>query len=248
MAAAGAGGAVVTGGARGIGLEICRVLVAAGHTVILADTDVEAAHASAAELSRAGPGRAVGVRCDVVDEHEVEAAAALAVAEGGSLQVWVNNAGITRDMTMRRMTLADFRAVLDVHLVGAWLGTRAGAAHMREQGSGSIINISSISGKVGNIGQTNYSAAKAGLVGLTKAAAKELAHVGVRVNAVQPGLIDTDMVRAMRPDIVEARIKDIPLGRIGDASEIASVVGFLAGPESSYMTGTVLEVTGGRHM
>jgi len=242
------GGAVVTGGAQGIGLEIGRALVRLGMVVVLADLDLDRADAAAAELTAVGPGRAVGTRCDVTDEGDVEAAAARAVEVAGWLAAWVNNAGITRDMTMRRMTLADFRAVIDVHLVGAWLGTRAAAARMREQGSGSIVNISSISGKVGNAGQTNYSAAKAGLVGLTKAAAKELAHVGVRVNAVQPGLIDTEMVAAMRPDIVAARITDIPLGRLGDPAEIASVVAFLVGPESSYMTGTVLEITGGRHM
>jgi len=241
-------GAVVTGSARGIGLAIAAVLVRAGMTVVLADLDGPGAEAAAVELSAGGPGRAVGARCDVTDEDEVEAAAARAVTEAGSLEVWVNNAGITRDATIRRMTLADFRAVLDVHVVGAWLGTRAAAARMREQGSGAIVNISSISGKVGNVGQTNYSAAKAALVGLTKASAKELAHVGVRVNAVQPGLIDTEMVAAMRPDIVEARVAEIPLQRIGQPSDIAEVVAFLVSPASAYMTGTVLEVTGGRHM
>jgi 3-oxoacyl-[acyl-carrier protein] reductase len=128
----------------------------------------------------------------------------------------VNNAGVTRDATLRRMTLEDFRTVIDVHLQGAWLGTRAAAAVMREQQSGSIINMSSISGKVGNIGQTNYSTAKAGLVGLTKASAKELAHVGVRVNAIQPGLIRTAMTEAMRADIWEQKLAEIPMARAGE--------------------------------
>jgi 3-oxoacyl-[acyl-carrier protein] reductase len=119
---------------------------------------------------------------------------------------------------------------------------------MRETGGGSIVNMSSISGKVGNLGQTNYSAAKAGIVGLTKAAAKEVAHAGVRVNAIQPGLIRTPMIEGMREEILEQRLRDIPMGRFGEPSEVASVALFLASDLSSYLTGTVLEVTGGRHM
>ena len=154
-----------------------------------------------------------------------------------------------RDATMRKMTLDDFRTVIDIHVQGTWLGTRAAAANvMREQGSGSIVNMSSISGKVGNLGQTNYSAAKAGIVGLTKAAAKEVAHLGVRVNAIQPGLIRTPMTESMRADIWEQRLKEIPMQRFGEPAEVASVACFLASDLSSYMTGTVLEVTGGRHM
>jgi 3-oxoacyl-[acyl-carrier protein] reductase len=149
---------------------------------------------------------------------------------------------------MRRMSVEDFRTVIDVHLQGAWLGTRAAAAVMREQQRGSIINMSSISGKAGNAGQTNYSTAKAGLVGLTKAAAKELAHLGVRVNAIQPGLIRTAMTEAMRADIWEQRLAEIPMGRAGEVADVANVALFLASDLSSYMTGTVLEVTGGRYM
>jgi 3-oxoacyl-[acyl-carrier protein] reductase len=160
----------------------------------------------------------------------------------------VNNAGITRDATMRRMTLEDFRAVLDVHLVGSWLGTRAAGAVMRERNRGSIVNISSISGKVGMLGQTNYSSAKAGMVGLTKAAAKELAYLNVRVNAIQPGLIRTAMTEALREDIWQQKLSEIPMGRAAEPAEVASVALFLASDLSSYMTGTVLEVTGGRYM
>ena len=135
----------------------------------------------------------------------------------------VNNAGVLRDATMRKMTLDDFRIVIDTHIQGTWLGTRAAASVMREQGSGSIVNMSSISGKVGNLGQTNYSAAKAGIVGLTKAAAKEVAHLGVRVNAIQPGLIRTPMTESMRRDIWEQRLKEIPMQRFGEPAEVASV-------------------------
>jgi 3-oxoacyl-[acyl-carrier protein] reductase len=166
----------------------------------------------------------------------------------GSLDVMVNNAGITRDATMRKMTIDDFRAVLDVHLLGAWLGTRFASYVMREQGRGSIINISSLSGKVGNPGQTNYSAAKAGIVGLTKAAAKEMGHLGVRVNAIQPGLIRTPMTEAMPSKAWDSKMAEIPMGRAGEPEEVAKVALFLASDLASYLTGTVIEVTGGRGM
>ncbi|MEV0084649.1 3-oxoacyl-ACP reductase FabG [Saccharopolyspora sp. NPDC050642] len=238
--------AVITGGAKGIGFAIAENFVAQGAKVVLADINADHAQESADKLG--GKGTALGVACDVTDPDAVQAAIEAATGEFGSLDVMVNNAGITRDATMRKMTLDDFEAVLDVHVKGAWLGTRAAAAVMREQGSGSIVNISSISGKVGMIGQTNYSAAKAGIVGLTKAAAKEVAHLGVRVNAVQPGLIRTDMTAALREDVWNAKLKEIPMQRAGEPDEVANVVLFLASDMSSYMTGCVLEITGGRHI
>ncbi|MDA3643979.1 3-oxoacyl-ACP reductase FabG [Saccharopolyspora indica] len=236
--------AVITGGGKGIGFAIAENFAAHGAKVVLADIDGAQAQKAAAELG----GSALGVTCDVTDPDAVQAAIEAATGEFGSLDVMVNNAGITRDATMRKMTLEDFEAVLDVHVKGAWLGTRAAAAVMRDQGSGSIVNISSISGKVGMIGQTNYSAAKAGIVGLTKAAAKEVAHKGVRVNAVQPGLIRTDMTAALREDVWNAKLQEIPMQRAGEPSEVADVVLFLASGMSSYMTGCVLEITGGRHL
>ena len=163
--------------------------------MVIADIDLDAATACAAEL---GDGRSFAVRCDVTSETDVAALVKVARAEFNGLDVMVNNAGVLRDATMRKMTLDDFRTVIDIHIQGTWLGTRAAANVMREQGSGSIVNMSSISGKVGNLGQTNYSAAKAGIIGLTKAAAKEVAHLGVRVNAIQPGLIRTPMTESMR--------------------------------------------------
>jgi 3-oxoacyl-[acyl-carrier protein] reductase len=234
--------AVVTGAAQGIGFEIARRFSSEGASVVLGDINSEAA-----ELS-AGGGRTLGLRCDVTSEDEVDALVNRAIEEFGQLDVMVNNAGITRDATMRKMALADFQAVLDVHLVGAWLGTKAAAAIMREQKSGAIINMSSMSGKHGNPGQTNYSAAKAGLVGLTKAAAKELAYLGVRVNAIQPGLIRTAMTEAMPQKAWDSKMAEIPMGRAGEPSEVAKVALFLASDLSSYMTGGVLEVAGGRNM
>jgi 3-oxoacyl-[acyl-carrier protein] reductase len=160
----------------------------------------------------------------------------------------VNNAGITRDATMRKMTEQQFDDVITVHLRGCWNGTRRAAGIMRESGGGSIINMSSISGKVGFVGQTNYSAAKAGIVGLSKAAAKEVAHLGVRVNVIQPGLIRTAMTEAMPAHVWEQKLAEVPMQRAGEPDEIASVALFYASDLSSYMTGTVAEVTGGRYM
>ena len=238
--------AVVTGGAQGLGYAIAEQFVAEGARVILGDLDFDRTRAAADALG--GPDVARAVRCDVTSGADVDALVAAAAEEFGSLDVMVNNAGITRDATLRKMTEQQFDEVIAVHLKGTWNGTRAAAAVMREQGSGAIVNMSSISGKVGLLGQTNYSAAKAGIVGLTKAAAKELAHLGVRVNAIAPGLIRSAMTEAMPQRIWDAKLAEVPMGRAGEPREVAAVALFLASDLSSYMTGTVLEVTGGRHI
>ena len=239
--------ALITGGAEGLGRAMATTFGTEGASVLIADINAEAADAAAAELRASGV-PADATRADVTSEPDVEAMVGACTNRFGRLDIMVNNAGVTRDATMRRMTLADFRVVIDVHLQGVWLGTRAAASVMREQGAGTIINMSSISGKVGNPGQTNYSAAKAGIVGLTKAAAKELAHAGIRVNAIQPGLIRTAMIAGMKPEVLEQRITEIPMGRLGEPLDVAKVALFLASDLSSYMTGTVLEVSGGRHI
>ncbi len=238
--------AVVTGGAQGIGLAIAQRFVAEGARVVLGDLNAAALDEAVAALG--GPETARGVVCDVVDAGSVQNLLDTAVAEFGALDVLVNNAGITRDATMRKMTEEQFDQVIAVHLKGAWNGTRLAAGYMREHGGGAIVNMSSISGKVGLLGQTNYSAAKAGIVGLTKAAAKEVAHVGVRINAIAPGLIRTAMTEAMPQRIWDEKMTEIPMGRAGEPGEVASVALFLASDLSSYMTGTLLEVTGGRHL
>lgn len=238
--------AVVTGAAQGIGFAIAQRYVAEGARVVIGDLDLGASEAAVDRLG--GRDFARAVRCDVTNADEVDALVATAVSEFDGLDVMVNNAGITRDATMRKMTEEQFDQVIAVHLKGTWNGTRKAAAIMRENESGAIVNISSLSGKVGLAGQTNYSAAKAGIVGLTKAAAKELAHLGVRINAIQPGLIRSAMTEAMPQKIWDAKLAEIPMGRAGEPSEVASVALFLASDLSSYMTGTVLEVTGGRFM
>lgn len=236
--------AVITGGAQGLGLAMGERFVAAGAKVVIGDLDGASAQAAAAGLD----GEAIGVACNVVDADQVQALIDAALEKWGRIDVFVNNAGITRDATMRKMSEDDFDAVISVHLKGCWNGTRLAAAVMREQKSGAIVNISSLSGKVGMVGQTNYSAAKAGMVGMSKAAAKEMAHHGVRVNAIQPGLIRSAMTEAMPQKAWDQKMAEIPMQRAGEPDEIAKVALFLASDLSSYMTGTVLEVTGGRFM
>jgi 3-oxoacyl-[acyl-carrier protein] reductase len=238
--------AIITGGAGGLGRSMAETFLRAGASVLLSDLNDVALREVVGELHAFG--KVVHLAGDVTVEADVQRTVDRCVAEFGTVDILVNNAGITRDATMRKMPLSDFQAVLNVHLVGAWLGTRTAAAVMREKQSGSIINMSSISGKIGNVGQTNYSAAKAGMVGLTKASAKELAHLGVRVNAIQPGLIRTAMTAGLREDLWERKVAAIPMGRAGEPSEVADVALFLASDLSSYLTGAVLEVTGGRDM
>jgi 3-oxoacyl-[acyl-carrier protein] reductase len=238
--------AVVTGGAQGLGLAIAERFVAEGARVVLGDLDLASTESAVERLG--GGDVALAVRCDVTQAAEVETLVATAVEQFGGLDIMVNNAGITRDATMRKMTEEQFDQVIAVHLKGTWNGIRQAAAIMREHKRGAIVNMSSLSGKIGLAGQTNYSAAKAGIVGMTKAAAKELAHLGVRVNAIAPGLIRSAMTEAMPAHIWDQKVAEVPMGRAGEPDEVAKVALFLASDLSSYMTGTVMEVTGGRFM
>lgn len=239
--------AVVTGAAQGIGREIAAVLYQHGARVVLADMNGAAARQAAGDIDGTGT-KCVGIACDVTNEEQMSSLVAEAVRSYGRLDVFVNNAGITRDASLKKMSVEDFDAVVTVHLRGTWLGVRAATAVMREQKAGSIVNISSLSGKSGNPGQTNYSAAKAGIVGLTKAAAKEVAHHNVRINAIQPGLIRTPMTAAMPVDVFAEREAAVPMKRAGEPAEVAGAVVFLASELASYITGTVIEVGGGRYM
>ncbi|MBA8847347.1 3-oxoacyl-ACP reductase FabG [Microcella alkalica] len=236
--------AVITGAAAGLGLASARRFLEEGASVVITDVSEEALGRAIARLD-AGPAL-TSVIAGASDPDDVNRVVSTALTRYGRLDVWVNNAGITRDATMRKMLIEDFDAVIDVHVRGTWLGMRAAADVMRDSGGGSIINMSSISGKVGNAGQTNYSAAKAAIVGMTKAAAKEVGFAGVRVNAIQPGVINTAMIDAMPDAVKQERLRDIPLGRFGEPEEVADVVLFLASDLSRYLTGTVIEVSGGR--
>ncbi|ADG05987.1 3-oxoacyl-ACP reductase FabG [Kyrpidia tusciae] len=239
--------AIVTGAAKGIGREIAFLLAKHGADVTVADLDQEGADAVAEEIRSLGR-RSRGVQVNVANRPEVTAMVRDTIEHFGDLDILVNNAGITRDAMLHKMTEEQFDEVIAVHMKGTFLCMQAAAIHMREKRKGKIVNISSIAGKVGNIGQVNYSGAKAGIVGMTKAAAKELAKYGVCVNAVQPGFIDTDMTRAVPEKVRQIKIAEIPMERIGVPLDIAKAVVFLSSDYSDYMTGTVLEVTGGRYM
>ena len=237
--------AIVTGGAQGIGLAIVDSFAAQGAKVFMVDVDLHKAQEAVATLVAAGAA-VEAVKADVTSARDHEQLVEDCLKAFGRIDILVNNAGVTRDGYISKLSEADFDLVVGVSLKGAWLGTRAVAPIFRKQGSGAIINVSSLSGKIGNPGQTNYSAAKAGLIGLTKAAAKELGPSGVRVNAVQPGLIRTAMTLSMTPEIYAKKEAEVPMGRAGLPEEVASAVVFLASPMASYVNGAVLEVSGGR--
>ena len=240
--------AIVTGGNSGIGQAVVLELARQGASIVI-DYVVhpEATEALEQQIAKLGD-QSIGVAADVSKLADLQKLVDAAVRRFGRLDIMVNNAGITRDATLRKMTEQQFDEVIAVHLKGTWNGTKAAAAIMRENKRGAIVNMSSISGKVGLVGQTNYSAAKAGIVGMTKAAAKELAHLRVRVNAIQPGLIRSAMTEAMPQHIWDQKLAEVPMGRAGEPAEVAKVALFLASDLSSYITGTVLEVTGGRHI
>ena len=237
--------ALVTGAGRGIGKAIAKKLASLGATVVVNYSgSKEKAEETVAEIVAAG-GSAEAIQCDVSDFKACEELAKSVVAKYGKLDILVNNAGVTRDGLLMGMSEDDYDKVLDTNLKGAFNMTRHFSRVFLKQRSGRIINISSVSGVMGNAGQANYSASKAGLIGLTKSVARELAGRGVCVNAVAPGFIETDMTNAMKEDAKKKLIENIPLGRIGKPDDIAEAVAFLAGDASSYITGQVLCVDGG---
>ena len=239
--------ALITGAGSGIGRAVALRFAEEGADVFILDLNDAAARETADAV--AGLGRRAGwARADVSDAGQVGAGVEAAAAQLGRVDVLVNNAGLTRDATIGKLREADWDLVLNVHLKGTFLCTQAVGALMRAAGRGAIVNISSISGKVGNFGQANYAAAKAGIVALTKVTAREYARFGVRANAIQPGLIDTAMTRVMGEEALAQRVKDTPLGRIGRPEDVANAALFLASDLAGFITGAVLEVTGGRYM
>lgn len=237
--------ALVTGASRGIGAAIASMLAARGAAVAVNYAgSAQAAAELVADIEQSG-GRAVALQADVSDR---EAAAGLidrTVAEFGSLDILVNNAGIARDGLVVRMSDEDWNDVMATNLTGAFVMTRAAAKHMMRARSGSIINISSVVGLVGNAGQANYAAAKAGLIGLTKSVARELAPRNVRVNAIAPGFIETAMTAVLPESVREEALAKIAMKRFGTPEDVAAAVAFLASDEARYITGQVLAVDGG---
>ena len=239
--------AVVTGASRGIGRSIALALAAKGATIVAVDMDQAATDAVVAELQAAGT-KALAVVGNVTVPADVERMIDAAVEAFGRVDILVNNAGITRDGLLMRMKDEDWDAVLNVNLKGAFLCTRAAFKVMSKQRYGRIINIASVVGQMGNAGQANYCASKAGLIGLTKSNARELAKRGITVNAVAPGFIATAMTDALSEKVRDELTAQIPLERLGSADDIANAVVFLAGEQSGYITGHVLSVNGGMYM
>lgn len=240
--------AIVTGGSRGIGRAVCLALAAQGMNVVVNYAGSAAAAEETAALCREKGVEAITVQADVSCEAGAEALFTAATAAFGRVDVLVNNAGITRDGLILRMSEEDFDAVLSTNLKGAFLCAKKAARLMMKQRYGRIVCISSVVGVRGNAGQANYAASKAGVIGLVKSLAKELASRGVTANAVAPGFIDTDMTRALPEAVREGILSQIPQARFGEAADVAHAVAFLSGENAGYITGQVLCVDGGMAM
>ena len=241
--------AVVTGGARGIGAAICKKLASQGADIaIIARAANEQALALEADIAKEYGVRAKVYACDVSDAEQCKAAVKQILADFGNITILVNNAGITRDGLMISMKEADFDAVINTNLKGVFYCTKLVSKLMMKKRSGRIINMASVVGLMGNAGQTNYAAAKAGVIGFSKSAAKELAARGITVNMVAPGFIDTDMTAAMTDKAREMTLTGIPLNRMGTPEDVANAVAFLVSDNASYITGQVINVDGGMVM
>ncbi|MFD1862443.1 3-oxoacyl-[acyl-carrier-protein] reductase [Planococcus chinensis] len=240
--------AIITGASRGIGAEIARKLAAAGAKVVVNYSGSQEKAEAVVEEIKAGGGEAIAVKANVSDAEAVKALVDEAMQAFGSVDILVNNAGITRDNLMMRMKDDEWDDVINTNLKGVFICTKAVTRQMMKQRAGRIINIASIVGVMGNAGQANYVAAKAGVIGLTKTTARELASRNITANAVAPGFITTDMTDKLGEDIQKTMLSQIPLGRFGKPEEVAKAVLFLASDDSSYMTGQTLHLDGGMVM
>ena len=240
--------ALVTGSARGIGKTIVERFAAEGAVVVLSDVANEAGAAATLAGIVGGRGKGMVAMFDVGDAGQVDAAVQRIVTEQGRIDVLVNNAGITRDSLLMRLSEDDFDAVVRTNLKGTFLLTKSVSRHMVKQRSGRIINMSSVVGQMGNAGQSNYSAAKAGIIGFTKSMARELASRGVTVNAIAPGFIMTAMTEALPENVRNAFLGQIPMGRFGSPEDVADLAVYLASEGASYVTGQVIGVNGGLYM
>jgi 3-oxoacyl-[acyl-carrier protein] reductase len=240
--------ALVTGAGRGIGRAIAEVLAKRGADVILADRMVDNATQSAEEIAAATGRQTMALEVDVSSTESAKAMVEQALARFGKIDILVNNAGITRDNLIMRMEESDWDAVIDINLKGVWNCSKAVIRAMMKQRHGRIVNISSVSGLAGQAGQTNYSASKAGVIGLTKALAREVASRQITVNAVAPGFVPTALTVDLPDELKDAMMKITPLGRMGTPEEIAYAVAFFASDEAAYITGQVLSVDGGMMM
>ena len=240
--------ALVTGGSRGLGRAVCLELAKGGASVVLCYAGNEAAAQETVREIEALGAKALAICCDVSDAAQVDALVKAAVETFGRIDILVNNAGITRDNLLMRMSEADFDAVISTNLKGTFLCMKAVSRLMLKQRYGRIVNLSSVVGLRGNAGQVNYAASKAGIIGMTKSLAKELASRGVTVNAVAPGFIETDMTAALTDAARAAAQGSIPMNRLGAPEDVAKAAAFLASDDAAYITGQVLAVDGGMAM
>jgi len=237
--------AIVTGGSRGLGRAIAIELAVRGASVVVNYRSNEAAAAETVAAIRANSGVALSLKADISDEKQVKSLVASVIERFGRIDILICNAGLIRDRLVAAMTLEEWDLVMQTNLRGAFLCIRETVPHMMRQRSGSIVNLGSISGESGGRGQSNYAVSKAGIAALTRSLAIELAPKGIRVNAVAPGLIETDMTEPIRGRMGDRLLAEIPLGRYGEPADVARAVGFLASPEAAYITGAVLPVSGG---